>query len=1312
MPLMRYFSMIMLAILLTACGGGGSIQKDTNNGDDNTGGGFSLTLDFKGETNSLSPSNELIAIATLTNNGEPISGAVVTFETDAFSLIDSSSSVKMTTDADGNAQVTLQATAAEGQGVLTASYNQGDATLSKELAFVSEGLIELEINSTQSENNRLSRAVPLKVDIIVKENGNTVEGARVVFQVDQVATMLPESGAVLTNDEGIASVTLIATSIAGAGQLSATYESNGIVKTTEFNFTSVGDGGGDSSNPYQVTISAVNLDGDVSNVLGKNSPLLVTAELTFEGAPLVNERLQFQVDDFGVIEPESGFLLTDQQGKARVTLTASELVGAGRITVTYEEGQDAANQYFNFISEGATSELAIILSAKTEQGQESRELSAGSPLVVSAKLTKDNVALANKIITFESDDFATLIPSSGRVLTNAQGVAEITMQVTSSAGAGQLIARFSEGDESVAQVLNFSSSGDNANNKIKVESSLIVDCDEGWESSREQAQLDPVAGGCRVVNQVSSNESADIFVKVTSDQSTDGIKASLVKAESTLGQVLPATGTAITDSFGIALLKLQPGTQGGAGKVTVTSLDHNDVQDSFNFAIGVAELSVDIKNGLEIEPGNPQTGSFPLKAGGSTVIVVTLTDQEGNPVTSSIDVEFSSSCSSQTPALAELDELVSTSNGIAKSTYTAKGCAGKDTISVVIVNGSQTITQTKDIVVESAEAQAIQFLPEENGFERFIALPPGEGGIATQSVLSFKLLDEDNRSIAGARVDFKLSDDQGVAGLTQVSGNTNSNGIVRTTVKSGVVPGPLVVTACLIPQATIDEHGEYVTCWPELASQCQTNPNSDDRCPKDNEEFFVIPLSEQVYSVSSQLILSSGVTDQDSFSLSADVLNPNALNYDGVTSNLTLRFGDQFNQFSADGVAATILSEAGTIGSIDSTDTYECRTDNASCTVVWRSQGDRPFYGYEWGNRIGDIDGNPATHEGVAPRLRESLTTEAARRSNTNWNCDPYFGNPAPCIGGMFRQKNASAADSSAEALRRVVMGGRVSILAYVKGQESFRDEESILDGDGNVVTARRNGQFDVGEYRPEFDLTEAFIDTNENGRFDKKDCDSNAEPDPCSPLGSATGGHDDVWIDSNNNGLFDFDTDGDGSYEGDGLYNGLLCSEAALEKGECSRELVNVFRQMELVMSGDDTFVRFAVASNDCTSTSALVLETSGQSGLCDISTVDFNLAENRTPVTVYVYLSDEFGNHPPAGTEVAVSTTNGEIDGGSVSATVLNSNSDKPYAFSFTIKPETSPNESRSGQVSVRLTFPELGDSDSKVITLGPKITVLDAG
>ena len=173
----------------------------------------------------------------------------------------------------------------------------------------------------------------------------------------------------------------------------------------------------------------------------------------------------------------------------------------------------------------------------------------------------------------------------------------------------------------------------------------------------------------------------------------------------------------------------------------------------------------------------------------------------------------------------------------------------------------------------------------------------------------------------------------------------------------------------------------------------------------------LVPLSEQISSVSSQLTLASGVTDQNSFDASPVIFNTNSLNYNGVTTNITVFFGDQFNNYNGDGVEATILAEAGVIGS--SSNEVTCKTNDATCVVTWQSQGDRPFYEKKWGNRIGEIDNDPSTTEGINPKT--GLI-----------NCDPYFGSAAPCINGIKRAKNSPDG---------VVMGGRVSILAVTKGQ-------------------------------------------------------------------------------------------------------------------------------------------------------------------------------------------------------------------------------------------------------------------------------------
>lgn len=917
---------------------------------------------------------------------------------------------------------------------------------------------------------------------------------------------------------------------------------------------------------------------------------------------------------------------------------------------------------------GTSASYTMTVTIVDEQGE---AISADNPIAndnaaqAVATLSTDGGDVAGRTLEFSLDTvngntLGELVPASGSAQTNSEGVATITIGPGSVKGAGRLNVSFSGSDGASATAsADFTTQGDDVvitEETAMVEVMLLTGCNDGWDDNRDSVMLDPTDPntGCTIASSISSNEEGEIFVAVTNTQSGDGVASTIVETTTTLGSILPSSGTALTDSFGRALLRLQPGTSGGAGSISATALG---VSAQTNFAVGVVNLTLAVDNGL----AQDSTGAdIALKAGGSTVITAELTDDEGNLFQTPTEVEFSSTCA--TSGLSTIDAKVTSNGGVATSTYRANGCNIDDTVTVSVETGGKTYTKSTVIPVDASPVQSIQFVDVSNSF---IALPPGEGGVPTQSIIRFRLLDEDGNPVAQDRVDFRLTDGTGEANLTQVTGNTDSQGVVQTTVTSGVVPGSLVVKACYVPKADVPESGD-LTCWADLVEQCQADSSAEE-CPEGG--LTLIPLDEQINTVSSLLTLSSGVTDQNSFDLSADVINTNSLNYNGVTSNLTVFLGDQFNQLGGDGVAATVLAEAGVIGSIDGQGgnaTFECQAVDGACTVQWRSQGERPFYDYKWGNRIGELDGDPTTTEGVNPKTGIE-------------NCDPYFGAAAPCINGMVRAKNNPDG---------IVMGGRVSVLAVTKGQENFVDKES---SDG---VERTNGVFDIGEYYQAYDLSEAFIDFNENGVFDKANCDPAPGPtDPCSEQLS-NGGHDETWRDLDNDGMFD---------DADGLYNGLLCSESAQAAGECSRELVEVYKQIELVMSGDEPFVRFAIVSDNCTSTPQLTLESTNVAGFCDVNSVDVSTAANGglSSQAVYIFYSDEFGNTLPAGTEISISATNGDLDVLRIDEKVGNTSSDRTQFAVAQISREAQGNQKTSGSLTISFSIPSgFADGEARVV------------
>lgn len=1107
---------------------------------------------------------------------------------------------------------------------------------------------------------------------------------------------------------GILLLSLLLTACGGGGSI----EKSGTVGDTDTDT---------DTTTYTLTLQGYSqADATKSNSVTNTAALDLRATLKDnDGAVVAGKRITFTLaDDIGVLNPDSA--LTQNDGIATIELSAGSEAGAGEVTATYNGDDETYTATFAFQSTGGQGDDTGVSGSTTLEvqivDQNGDKFTSANPVtadnvgVVVATLKSDGVAVADKLISFNTNFTGVITPELGTAITDDSGEARVTLGSGVATGAGQVVASYAPASgTSVSNTAVFYSSGDGAAQdeaQFSVAIKLLTGCNADWDDNRSNVKLDPLsaASGCTVTNSISSSELGELFVEVTNEQSGEGSKNALVNIETNLGTILPSSGTALTDNFGIALLKLQPGNTGGAGTVTATALDESA---SLNFAVGIANLTLSVDNGLNT---NDDGSVIPLKAGGSTVIEVTLTDEDGNLYLTATDVEFSSTCAIAGESV--IDDSVKSSNGIATATYRATGCNIDDDVTITVETGGQNFTESTVIPVESSAVQSIQFVDVS---ETFIALPPGEGGLPTQSIVTFKLLDADNIASSQQRIDFKLTDSVGAANLTLTSGNTDNEGLVQTTVTSGIVPGPLVVKACYVSKDDVKAlpEGDDLTCWVDDFQLCQTDP-SNEICPEGT--LNLIPLSEQISSVSAQLTLASGVTDQNSFDLSPTTFNTNSLYYNGIITDLTVFFGDQFNNYNGDGVEATVLSEAGVVGSSSNEET--CKTTDATCVVTWRSQGDRPFEDYKWGNRIGDIDGNASTTEGINPKTGQI-------------NCDPYFGAAAPCINGITRAKNDE---------NGVVMGGRVSVLAVTKGQENFVDEQSTDD------IKRTNGLFDIGEYYASYDLPEAFIDHNENNSFDKADCsdargdDYDPVSDACSELNSR-GGHNETWRDLDNDGIYD---------AADGLYNGLLCSEAANAAGECSRELVEVRKNIELVMSGDEPYVRFSVVKTDalpapfevfvpadCSSSVSgnrtfVELEESDVTERCDVAAIDLSVNNveianpdfdpndpdetdpetltvdiGLTSMAVRIHYTDEFGNPLPANTVVSLTTSNGDLSIISHSETIPNTNTDKPMYSDVLISRETDGNDQTSGVLSITFEFEnQLGAS--KTVSTG--ITIFD--
>jgi len=222
---------------------------------------------------------------------------------------------------------------------------------------------------------------------------------------------------------------------------------------------------------------------------------------------------------------------------------------------------------------------------------------------------------------------------------------------------------------------------------------------------------------------------------------------------------------------------------------------------------------------------------------------------------------------------------------------------------------------------------------------------------------------------------------------------------------------------------------------------------------------------------------------------------------------------------------------------------------------------------------------------------------------------------------------------------------GRVTILAFCAGEESFTDYNG-------------NGLFDEeDQFDPDNDdLGEPFCDANENKSFDPGE----------------------TYWDSNCNRRFN---------GGNGIYNGVLCSDAAEAAGSCTKDLVYVQASAVLVMSGSDPNITFWSRSEENDTRSE------EDNTLFMLKSVDL---AGGTSQTVWISITDINHNPMPRGTTVSVKTTTGKIDGDN-SFTVPNTKTGEPFPVTL----ESTTDGPTSGMLTVDVTTPN-GHKSTGAITV----------
>ncbi|MBB1269420.1 hypothetical protein [Shewanella sp. SR44-3] len=438
--------------------------------------------------------------------------------------------------------------------------------------------------------------------------------------------------------------------------------------------------------------------------------------------------------------------------------------------------------------------------------------------------------------------------------------------------------------------------------------------------------------------------------------------------------------TAVTDADGKASVDIYAGSSLGAGEATA-SLSTGEIG---KVIVVVGATNVVMGSGTPFVSGRASVSVEDLTAGGTATISVLIQDDKGNAYTQPVDVNFSSTCATKNPAQAAISSPVSSVNGVATTTYLAQGCVGADQINVTANAGGISLSASGTLNVLQASVGSIVFLSAQPQNISIL----GTGGTES-SVVKFKVLDKNSNVVSNQSVSFSLNTTVGGISLDPVVATTNSEGVVQTVVRTGTVATSVRVTG------------------------------------------VVDGSSPLISSQSSQLIVSTGIPDQDSFSLSAEFLNAEGWDQENTVVKVTARLADAFNNPVPNGTTVSFTTEGGAIEDA-------CQTVNGACSVNWTSQQPRPE-----GEVI--IDGTGAM----------------IRNPSAVLSYDASVGR----YGNIYGQR----------------YGGRATITATAIGEESFPD----LNGNGRFDASELNAFLTEKDVSGKsFDLADAFTDYNEDGLF------------------------------------------------------------------------------------------------------------------------------------------------------------------------------------------------------------------------------------
>lgn len=527
----------------------------------------------------------------------------------------------------------------------------------------------------------------------------------------------------------------------------------------------------------------------------------------------------------------------------------------------------------------------VLVALFNSAGVAANVLNSNSPLTAQATV-KDGSGnpLANTVVTFSGDvGLISLSSSTGTSLTNASGVATITLRPFSNtvSGAGTITAAITQSTTTVQGSANF-----------QVESTAVVTPGVPAAPTVTLALLNPAGQASNT-----ATSALPLTVQATvKDAAGVAVNNALVAfaSDNTLSAFAPSAGTSLTNAAGVATVVLRPLNLGvsGAGTVTASAtVGSTTVQGRVNFNVGATSLQL---SNISMTPAS-------ITAYGSSVVSVDVLANGVKYTDQQLNVKFSSACVAA--GKATFAATVPTNGGTAQAVYRDQGCANNDVISASVDGASKSSSATLGITAPTAAS--IQFSSATPTDKSIVIKGQGALGRTETATLKFKVYDIFNNPLPRQGVRFTSSTT--AVTINKDIDSTDANGEVIMTVNSGSTPTSFRIQAILL--------------------------NADGTDTK---------ISTQ----SDSIVVTTGVAVQRAFSLSVGSPNIEGLSYDSgpvtAATMVNILLADAAGNPVPDGTPVVFQTNMGAVGSSSK---GACNTINGGCSVDFRSQEPRSAAG-------------------------------------------------------------------------------------------------------------------------------------------------------------------------------------------------------------------------------------------------------------------------------------------------------------------------------------------------------------------------------